>query len=544
MEKERPMRKLNLHLQTKIALLIILVIFVSIVNSAFFITRWRMENIRKDVESSIMNIANIVCNTPIVKTNLDKDDGQIFIQQYVEGILKATKDIDVIVVADMQSIRYGHPNPDMVGKQFVGGDEKRVIQKGETYLSQAEGTLGNELRAFVPVYNGDNKQIGFVMVGHFISNIDKIKKSTVEIVTFSSLGGLILGVIGAFLLARRIKNTMLGYEPDQITKLYIEKREILEAMQEGIIAIDNNSRITLINKAAISMLRLGNQETAAHDIIGKDINDVFPTCRLSEVIVSGKEEKFKEQVMNDTVVVINRVPIWEEQNIIGAIATFNDKTMVTRLAEEVTGVKLIVEALRANNHEFLNKLHLVLGYIQLNRLDEAKKFIVNETEKHQHILSLIINNILDPTVAALILGKISRAKELGIVMEITEESHLQKTSGRITGSVLVTIIGNLLENAMESLIFSHSDKKNIYVTIKEDDKEIYLKVEDNGMGIKEDVMPSIFKRGYSTKEENRGRGLALIKENIENLSGSIEAASIENEGAVFTVVLPKEARND
>jgi sensor histidine kinase regulating citrate/malate metabolism len=538
------MKKLNLHMQTKIALLIIIVIFVSIVNSAFFITRWRMRDIKKEVEGSIMNIANIVCNTPVVKTNLGKDGGQLFIQQYIEGILRTTKDIDVIVVADMHGIRYGHPNPDMVGKQFVGGDEKRVIQGGETYISQAEGTLGDELRAFVPVYDVNNKQIGFVMAGHFISNIDKSKKNAVEIVIFSSLGGLIVGIIGAFLLARGMKNTMLGYEPEQITKLYIEKREILEAMQEGIIAIDNNSQVTLINKAAITMLRLGDQEAVAKDIMGKHINDVFPSCRLTEVILSGKEEKFKEHVMNDIVVMINRVPIRHGENTVGAIATFTDKTKVAELAEEVTGVKQIVEALRANNHEFLNRLHLILGYIQLNRLDDAKKFIVNETEKQQHILSFIMNNILEPTVAALILGKISRAKELGIVLEITEDSYLKKRNGRVTGSVLVTIIGNLLENAMESLSSSYSDKKKIYITIKEDDKKIYLRVEDNGPGIKEDVMLSIFKHGYSTKAGNRGRGLALIKETIDNLSGSIKAVSTVNEGAVFSVILPKEARHD
>jgi sensor histidine kinase regulating citrate/malate metabolism len=229
---------------------------------------------------------------------------------------------------------------------------------------------------------------------------------------------------------------------------------------------------------------------------------------------------------------------------VGAIATFTDKTKVAELAEEVTGVKQIVEALRANNHEFLNRLHLILGYIQLNRLDDAKKFIVNETEKQQHSLSFIMNNILEPTVAALILGKISRAKELGIVLEITEDSYLEKRNGRVTGSVLVTIIGNLLENAMESLSSSHSDKKKIYITIKEDDKKICLRVEDNGPGIREDGILSIFKHGYSTKAGNRGRGLALIKETIDNLSGSIKAVSTENEGAVFSVILPKEARYD
>jgi sensor histidine kinase regulating citrate/malate metabolism len=203
-----------------------------------------------------------------------------------------------------------------------------------------------------------------------------------------------------------------------------------------------------------------------------------------------------------------------------------------------------VEALRANNHEFLNKLHVILGLIQLNKLDEAKKFIAHVTERQQHVLSHVMKNIKDTAVAALILGKISRAKELGIELRISEDSFLEMTKGKITGSSIVTIIGNLIENAMDSFNTSNKEIKEIRLTVREDDNTIFLRVEDNGEGIKKDNLNSIFLPGFSTKEGNRGRGLPKIKRIIENLGGNIEVASEEKIGTTFEVTLTKEGSND
>lgn len=534
------MRKVKLQLHTRIALLIICVILISIINTAFYITRWRMANIREDIETNIMNVAQIVANAPAVKENIEKDNGYKIIQQYIENILKSTNGIDVIVAADMKGIRLGHPNPLRIGEKFVGGDEGRVLEKGEIYISEAEGTLGRQIRAFVPVFNSKGMQVGFIMAGELIGNIRRTKNQAFLIVILSSLNGLALGIIGAFFLGRSIKKTLLDLEPEQISKLYVEKKEILEAMQEGIIAVDNSSRITLINRAAIKMLKLDEKYESIQEMIGKDINEIIPTCRLPEIIYTGKEERLKEQVINDTTVMINRVPVKDGQKVIGAIATFNDKTMVTRLAEEVTGVKQIVEALRANNHEFLNKLHVILGLIQLGRFEDAKKYIITETDKQQHIISFIMKNIQEPSVAALILGKISRAKELGISMKLSEESTLSKSNGKITGGVLVTIIGNLLENSMDELGHSTKDNKEIKIVIKDSNNAIFIGVEDTGGGIREELIPLIFKWGFSTKDENRGRGLPMIKETVENLKGSIDFISKKDAGTTFKVILPKE----
>lgn len=523
----------RIKLQTKIALLIILILFISIMNIALYITSWRISDIRGETEINIMNVATIVANAPTVKENLGKKGTENAIQNYVKTILQSTKHIEIIVVVDMNDIRYAHPNEERIGQKFVGGDEDRVLNNGESYISEAVGTLGKQLRAFVPVFN-DKTQVGFVMVGQTTASIKKTIYEAIKLVAISSLLGLFIGAAGAFILSRIIKDSLLGLEPEQISKLFLQKEEILQAMHEGIIAIDKNHKITLINNSAQNMLKLYGQ-----DILGKNILEIFPKSKLIDVMKSGTAEYYQEQVINDTLVVVNRVPIREGSRIEGAIATFNDKTMVARLAEEITGVNQIVDALRANTHEFMNKLHVILGLIQIGEQDEARKFILSETEKQQEIVNLVIGKIKDPTIAGLILGKISRAKELGINMYIDKKSHLEKMTGRINSNVLITILGNLIENAMESLSKCELFPKTINIYINENPDVIEIIVQDTGCGIEKENLCKIFDKGFTTKEGNRGRGLYHIKQLVEGLLGKIEVESETGKGAEFTVLLPK-----
>lgn len=524
---------IKLTLQTKIMLLIIVVVSIAILNTGVYIAKWRISDIRKETDTNIMNIANIIANAPVVRQNLGKINNQKLIEDYVNKILASTQHVEVVVVVDMNNIRYAHPNKEKILKRFVGGDEGRVLKNAESYISEAEGTLGKEIRAFVPVFNYNNQQVGFVMVGKLIESFKKNVQQSLNNIIISSFFGLLLGIMGAFILARSIKKTLLGLEPEEISNLYIQRQSMLEAMNEGIIAIDEKSNIILVNNSAIKMLKLKD------NIIGKNIIEVFPDCKLIEILKSGDTEYNKEQLINDTIVLINRVPLKDGQKIMGALATFSDKTMVTRLAEEITGVNQIVDALRANTHEFMNKLHVILGLIDMEEINEAKKFIINETEKHQEIISNVMKLIKDPTIAGLLLGKISRAKELGIKMNIEKESYLEKRIGRINSSVLVTILGNLIENALEAVNKNELDEKLISVLIKENSKEIIIKVKDNGVGIAEENINKIFEKGFTTKDGNRGRGLSLVSEVIENLNGFVNVESNKATGTIFEVLIPK-----
>jgi sensor histidine kinase regulating citrate/malate metabolism len=531
------MQKINLKLRTKITLLMIVVELISITTVAFIAGHWAIKNIELSEEISIMNTAKIISHSKIVREALSKKDQRGIIQKYIEEILQSTNNIEIIVVADMNGIRYGHPVPERVGKKFVGGDEVKVVQKGESYISEAVGTLGREIRAFAPIDDMENKQIGFVMVGILIQSLQKAKAESLYNIFLISLIGLLIGITVALLLSAKIKNELLGLEPKEITKLYIEKKGMLDAIHEGIIAINQDLEITLVNNSAMEIL--GLKEKDINDIIGKKIKTVFPTSKLVEVFRTGVPEYNREQVINNTIILTNRVPIRYQDKIVGAIATFRDKTKITKLAEEITGVKQIIEALRANTHEFMNKLHVILGLIQLEEYEEAKKYIINESEKQQQIVSLIIKKINDPTIAALILGKLSRAKELGVNINILEESYLEKHVGRINSNILTTIIGNLIENAMESVAKSNKNNRNIDLLIQELDEIIKIEVLDTGVGIREEHIRLIFKRGFTTKEGNTGVGLFLVNEIVNTLNGRIEVESKLNQYTKFSIIIPK-----
>jgi sensor histidine kinase regulating citrate/malate metabolism len=528
-------KKIYLKLQTKIMLLMLFVVFISIFNTVIYISFWRTNEIRSELEAGISDVAAIIANAPIVVENLGNMEKQPLIQAYVDKVLQSTENAEIIVVVDMNNIRYAHPDKSRIGKEFVGGDQQRVLESGESYISEAVGTLGRQIRAFVPVYNLQGSQTGFVMVSKTVTSLKEEINHTLKSIAVSTLIGLLIGAVGAFLLSSNIKKTLLGLEPDEITQLYIQRDSMLDAMHEGVIAIDEKCSITLVNDSAIKMLNLKTD-----NCIGCDIQEIFPSCKLGDVMASGIAEYYREQSINGIPVVINRVPIKDGERTVGAIATFSNRTKIKQMAEEITGVRQIVDALRANNHEFMNKLHTILGLIDLGEVAEAKAYIMNETQKHQKVLSLVINNIKNPAVAGLIIGKTSRANELGIKMRVDKESTLSKNTGKIDNSALISILGNLIENAMEAVNIGTQNSKAIDLLIKEETSKVLIKIADTGMGIKQENLDRIFERGYSTKDGSRGQGLFIVKDIVEALKGSIKVRSTWQQGSQFIVELPKE----
>ncbi|MDW7667771.1 MAG: ATP-binding protein [Bacillota bacterium] len=528
------MNKKSLSLQTKITILIIIVVLASLFSTAGLIIRWAVNNLQEKAETNIMNVAEIVANTESITDALDKKDPEAFIKVQIDSIFNSVEQVDFIVVTDMNRIRYSHPVASRIGQEFVGGDEERVIEKGERYISEAVGTLGKSLRAFVPLYNNQNEQIGFVVVGTLTKSIDEAKNQIIFNITISSFLGIFIGIIGAFLLSINVKKELLGFEPTQMSQLYIEKEGMLEAIHEGVLAIDEDERITLYNESAKKILNIKDD-----DIIGKKVLEVFPTSQLPEVLKSGEAEYDKEQEMNKAHILANRVPIKDGDKILGAIATFRDRTMMTKLAEEISGTKQVVEALRANTHEFMNKLHVILGLIQLGDIEEAKNYIVNITDNQQKTISAVTNKIRNSKVAALLLGKISRSKEMGIEIEIDEETSLESTDDIIISNALITILGNLVENAMEATAKSNKEQKRVNLKIKESESNIEITVRDTGVGIEEEDKEKIMNRGFSTKKGSQGVGLSLVKRAVESLNGKIDIQSKLGLGTKIEVLLKK-----
>ncbi|APH13624.1 histidine kinase-, DNA gyrase B-, and HSP90-like ATPase family protein [Clostridium sporogenes] len=527
------MRK-AMKLQTKITLLIITVVFLSIAIIISFVVSWMTGNIENKAKTNIMNVAEMVAHSTQIRDALEKKDPNGKIGPYVNMQLKNLQQIEYIIVADNEGIRYSHPNPKMIKKKFEGGDEYKVIKKGETYISEATGTLGKSMRAFAPIYDRESKrEIGFVSVGTLTENIETAKHTAILYIILIGFGGLMAGTIGAILLSNNIKNILLGLEPEEITNLYNEKMGILDTIHEGLVSVDYMGRITLINNSALKILNL-QHKVDKDEIIGENIENIIQNTGMINILQTGESEFEREQKINNTTIMTNRIPIMNKGRIVGAIASFRDKTEVTRMAEELTGVKKMAWSLRAQNHEFMNKLHTISGLIQLEEYDEALQFISDMAKIRSNISNILTNNIKNLSISALLLSKYNKAEESRVKLKIDENSKLTKLPQHITAEDIVSIIGNLIENSLDEV--KNDGTGLIYIKIVENKNFLNIIVKDNGNGIPVEYREEIYNQGFSTKEGQRGHGMYIVKKIIDEAKGTIKL-EVDN-GVLWNITIP------
>ncbi|BCN29294.1 ATP-binding protein [Anaeromicropila herbilytica] len=528
----------EMRLQTKITLLIITAVFVPILVIIPFVASWMSSNIESKVRTNIMNVAEMVAHSSEIVEELTTKDAQHKIEPFVEMQLKNLAQVEYIIVADKGGIRYSHPNHNMIGKKFAGGDEIRVLEYAETYISEATGTLGQSLRAFTPIYDKNHNEIGFVCAGTLTHSIERAKHTAIFYIIFIGFGGLMAGILGAFLLSKNIKNTLLGLEPEEIIKLYNEKMGILDAIHEGLVAVDYKGRITLINDSALTIMHFEDTVNKEY-IMGKNIEDVIPNTRMMNVIESGTAEFEMEQRIHNTIIMTNRIPIFNRGKVVGAIASFRDKTEVTRMAEELTGVQKMAWSLRAQNHEFMNKLHTIAGLIQLEEYEEALQFISDIAKVRNKISNILTDNIKDTSLSALLLSKYNKAEECRVKLKIDEDSKLSMLPRYMTSEEIVSVVGNLIENSMDAV--KNDGTGVISIKIVEDNKYLSLNVQDNGPGILPEFTYKIYDQGFSTKEGQRGHGMYIVKKIIDDFNGTINLTV--SEGVLWEIKIPM-ARGD
>lgn len=306
-----------------------------------------------------------------------------------------------------------------------------------------------------------------------------------------------------------------------LSEMFKLREEILTALEEGIVAIDNNKKVIFINKAAISMLHINDPAPT-----GKNLKDIYPASKLGDLLKTGKKE-FNVQMksLKNDYVISDRMPIYDNGKIIGAVAIFRNRTEVVRLAEDLTGVRHLVDSMRANNHDFINKLHVILGLIEMKHYNEAVDYIMSVSMIQEGIISAIIKHIESPAVAALLIGKVARASELGIHFSIDPSSILKRDYMLIPPDVLITILGNLIENAMDYLNSPSLETKKVLVFIQTTPDKNIITVNDNGGGIKKENLRKIFKKGYTTKDNSHGTGLYVVKNLVKTYDGKISVTS-------------------
>lgn len=527
---------MKIKMQTKIICLVCGVVAVVLVVTSLLISSSIATEVKDSIGRQAMSVARMMARSPVVIEGLLGKRPGSEIQQYANEN-KTLTNVQFIVVLDMDGVRKSHPTPSMVGLHLVGGDEMEAMA-GKEYLSEAMGTLGYSLRAFTPVYGPDGRQVGVVLVGILMDYVKDAVKQAQMILFVAMLIGMLIGIVGALLLARDIKKTLFGLEPEVIAKQLEERSVMLQSVREAIIAVDRNGIITLLNEEGKRMLRLSGVDA---DPLGRPVNEFVPNTRLLEVIATGKMELNSEQDLFGVSVLANRMPLLVNGTVVGAITTFRDKTELKRLAEELTGVRDYVDALRSQAHEFMNQLHVILGMVQLENYDLLASYIRRIASEYQAEVTYVGRRIRNPVLAGFILSKLSLARERHIHMELSEDSYLPATSQEEVTHELVTILGNLVENALDAV--GDVPIKKVHLSIGYEAGRLSIDVRDSGSGIDPAIDGHLFEMGVSNKSGDRGVGLHLVKLSLERLNGWIEYRRMKGE-THFHVSVPYESAGE
>jgi sensor histidine kinase regulating citrate/malate metabolism len=528
------MRLERVGLGQRIFILVAVIILISVGVETFFIRAHIQETLMEESGKRLLFIAQRLAADPIIEAAFALPDPTSVLQPVAELTRRMTQ-TSFVVVFNMDSIRYSHPFADRLGKPFVGGDEKRALA-GETYVSEAAGTLGISQRAFAPILDFRGRQLGVVSVGLLLTEVRKSQQQAVTMLYLMAFAGILMGLAGAVFLSRSVKKAIFGLEPYQIGALLEERNVIFSSIKEGVIAIDLAERIIFINESARRLLLLPPEESPE----GALVADVIPRTRLPEVVRTGRAVYDEEWISNDAILLVNRIPLRTEGKLIGAVATFRDMSEIRKLAEELVEVRKYTDALRREHHEHLNRLHVIAGLLQLKRYREAVSYIVSTVSKRQAIADFLRRNIHTPAVSGLLLSKIDQAAKAGVSLVIAPDSTLPELAPAAAGAV-ITILGNLIENGIESLAAAPTPDGRIDVALRSDGRNVELLVRDNGSGFPADLAEKIFEKGFTTKTTpmNMGMGLYLVRAAVERFHGTCEAA-VEG-GGTFKVTLPLRA---
>jgi two-component system CitB family sensor kinase len=467
---------------------------------------------------------------PSVRDALHDSDPARTLQPLAEGMRKASG-ASFVVIAGANGIRYSHPNPAMIGKPI--DEQPSAVLAGKTFVGIQQGTLGKSVRGKAPIFDGTGRVIGIVSVGFLEQELWRLLVSDLPQLVIYLLVAVALGVVGSLLLTRHLKRKTFGLEPEEIASLLETREASLHGIREGTVATDVDGRITLINDEARRLLRLSS------DAVGRRLTDVLPPGRVRDLLIGEATGADEVVLAADRVLVVSRMPVVVRGRTIGHVATFRDRTELEGLLRELDNARSVSEALRAQAHDFSNRLHTIAGLIELGRQEEAIQLTTESSSVSQELTESLLERVGDPVLGALLLGKSAVAAERGIQFRLTPESRLDGDAGHPRD--LITVVGNLIDNALDAAATSsNGGPRWVEVSIRKADGDVVIQVHDSGPGISHGDLGRIFSEGYTTKMaapgSRRGLGLALVQQVAARRGG--EVTVINQGGALFTVRLP------
>ena len=515
---------------------------------------------RRNLDQRISDTAAYIAEMPGVRKMLQTGYPDEMTLEQIDLLVKRSSGVEAVMIANTKGLRFYQTDRHIVGDTYVNGDEAAILEGSEPYITTVYGTKDRQHCAFHAVRNGADTITGFVMASVPSNQITVEQRDLILLYLFLLVVMLTLASLITRAFLRFQRKALMGYRPGELLSLYIRQDVVINSISEGLISADRSGKILFSNLAARKLVS-ENDEIIA----GRQLKEVFPQTQFDTVMKERKAIQSHTCDIGDRTVIVSEVPLNSRgRQPDGVLVILQDRTEALQLSDELSGARNMMDTLRAFNHEFLNKLHIILGYLQTGEIENAKRFITNSSLVSSQAVRDTANMIRVSRVCALVIGKMMHAAELGIRLTVQPDSSMLERDLILSQDEYVTIIGNLLENAIEELSGDGSGNApetdapaersdagadtaaDAAGAADERPLEIVLGIycrpevsiitcEDTGRGVRDDVLPRIFEKGVTTKGENHGTGLYLVKQITDARHGEITVETEPGEGTCFTL---------
>ncbi|MCF2570826.1 sensor histidine kinase [Brevibacterium sp. UCMA 11754] len=516
---------------------------IVIVCTALSITSYvsTLGSARQATSERVLSIAETLAHDPFVISSVEAagdSDASAKLQPYALTVID-TAEVDFVTIMDRDRTRYTHPDPKQLGKDYIGSIDQALT--GQSQVEEYEGTLGESVRAIVPVTDSSGEVTAMVAVGVTLKTLSVARAAALPQIIIVGLAAIGLGGLGSWILSRYLRRVTLGYGPEQLKSLFAFYDSALHSLREGLILVDDDGQLVLYNDEAAELLGLPEPDERTPIPLA----EVALPSSVSSLLSSGRDAVDEIHLTRDRVLVVNqkqasqpdRGALGSSSSSGGTVATLRDRTDIQELTGELETMRTLSEALRAQTHEHSNRLHTVATLIELGRSREALDFAVRDQQESQRLTDSFVDSLDEPFITALMIGKAAQAHERGIELTVTAVGELPPSS--LDARDLVTVAGNLLDNAFDAA--ANSEERHVWADFVAADGELIITVADSGSGIDTEEIDAIFHLGTSAKAApagsgGRGFGLVLVRQAVTRLGGDLEVES--DGGAIFTVTLP------